>query len=171
MRKAITALLAVAGLVVGSGTAVAYPPVETVHTETVQAGPYTMTIGFSRWPLRAMQSLDFSFVPADGIAGKSGTLTKINPEGRENRPQPLARHPRAREVWGLDIYSLPREGSWTLRFTVDGPQGQGVGETTVEVLEQPGPPMGLSWAISTIPLVGLIVFLVVVWRHNRRPVS
>lgn len=171
MRKAAAALLAVIGLLVGSGTAVAYPPVETVHTETVQAGPYTMTIGFSRWPLRAMQSLDFSFVPADGIAQKSGTLTKVSPAGRQTRPQPLARHPRARDVWGLDIYSLQQEGSWTFRFTVDGPRGRGVGETTFAVLEQPGPPMGLSWAISTIPLVGLVWFLVVVWRRDRRSVS
>lgn len=170
MRKTVAALLAVCGLVVGSGTALAYPPVETVHTETVQAGPYAMTIGFSRWPLRAMQSLDFSFVPEDGIAEKSGTLTKIAPAGR-TRTQPLARHPRAREVWGLDIYALPQEGSWTFRFTVDGPRGTGVGETTFDVLEQPGPPMGLSWAISAIPLVGLVWFLVVVWRRNRRSVS
>ena len=171
MRKAVVALLAVCGLLIGSGTAFAYPPVETVHTETVQAGPYTVTVGFSRWPLRAMQSLDFSFAPADGIAGKSGTLAQISPEGREYRPQPLARHPRAREVWGLDIYSLESEGRWTFRFTVDGPAGPGVGETSFEVLEQPGPPMGLSWAISTVPLIALVVFLVVVWRRNRTSVS
>ncbi|GAA4439820.1 hypothetical protein ACFQV2_16865 [Actinokineospora soli] len=167
MRKAVVALLAVCGLLFGTGTAFAYPPVETVHTETVQAGPYTVTVGFSRWPLRAMQSLDFSFTPEGGIAGKSGTLTQIMPSGRQYRPDPLARHPRAREVWGLDIYSLQDEGTWTFRFTIDGPEGEGVGETRIDVLEQPGPPMGLSWAISTIPLIALVAFLVVVWRRNR----
>ncbi|GGS30767.1 MULTISPECIES: hypothetical protein [Actinokineospora] len=167
MRKAIVALLAVCGLLVGSGTALAYPPVETVHTEQVQAGPYRMTVGFSVWPLRAMQSLDFSFVPDGGIAGKSGTLALVTPDGGEYRPRPLARHPRAREVWGLDVFALDAEGTWTFRFTVDGPAGQGQGEIALPVLEQPGPPMALSWAISVIPLIGLVTFLVVAWRRAK----
>ncbi|MGW5053997.1 hypothetical protein [Actinokineospora sp. NPDC004072] len=171
MRKALVALLAVCGLLVGSGTALAYPPVETVHTEQVQAGPYRLAVGFSVWPLRSMQSLDFSFVPDSGIADKAGELTLITPEGRERGPQPLARHPRARDVWGLDVFALTGEGTWTLRFAVAGPQGEGIGELAVPVLEQPGPPMGLSWAISVIPLIGLIAFLVVAWRRTKGQLS
>ena len=65
-RAALGATLAVAT------PALAYPPVDIVHTEQVTAGPYHLTVGFSTWPIRAMRSLDFTFMPDGGIAGKSG---------------------------------------------------------------------------------------------------
>jgi hypothetical protein len=171
MRRTVLALFGTIGLLLGlAGPAAAYDPVNIVHTERVQAGPYSMTIGFSTWPVKALQSLDFTFAPDDGIAGKSGSMQMIHTATGDRDGEPLARHPRKREVWGLDIRSLPYEGDWTLRFGVDGPAGRGVGEMRLQVQEQPGPPMGLSWAISTIPLWGLIALIVVAWRRtSRRP--
>ncbi|HEX4818248.1 MAG TPA: hypothetical protein VFV66_36385 [Nonomuraea sp.] len=148
----------------------AYAPVEVVHTEQVQAGPYHLTVGFSVWPLRAMQSLDFSFVPDGGLTGKSGTLSMTGPGMRQGtrRASPLSRHPRKRDIWGLDIQSPPTAGQWTFTFTVNGPQGQGTGTLgNVTVLEQPGPPLALSWALCSLPVLGLIAFLVVAWRRHR----
>ena len=94
MRKTLLALAAVAGLLFATAApANAYEPVNIVHTERVQAGPYGLTVGFSTWPLKATQSLDFTFIPDGGIGDKSGTLTMFNPEGGKNRTQPLVRHP------------------------------------------------------------------------------
>lgn len=60
------------------------------------------------------------------------------------------------------------ERDWGLRFEIDGPQGRGAGELThLAVLEQPGPPLGLSWSISTLPLLGVVAFITVAWRRNR----
>lgn len=169
MRRTLMALCAVAGLLfLSAGPADAYEPVNIVHTERVQVGPYGLTVGFSTWPLRAEQSLDFTFIPDGGIEGKSGTLATVGPRGGSPRPQQLVRHPRKRDVWGLDVRSLPLEGDWTFRFAVNGPAGSGTGELRgVPVLEQPGPPMGVSWAISTLPLIGLVVLIVVAWRRTR----
>nr|WP_085995642.1 hypothetical protein [Nocardia transvalensis] len=163
-------MLAVLGLVtIPAGTAAAYEPVDIVHTERVQAGPYGITVGFSTWPLRALQSLDFTFVPDGGIEDKSGTLVETQPDGRAYRPEALSRHPRKRDVWGLDVRSLNQEGNWTYRFEIDGPQGHGVGELRdLPVLQQPGPPLGISWALSSLPLIGLVIFLAYVWRRTRR---
>jgi len=169
MRRTLMALAAAAGLLfLSAAPADAYEPVNIVHTERVQVGPYGLTIGFSTWPLRAEQSLDFTFIPDGGIEGKSGTLTTVSPLGGSPRPQQLVRHPRKREVWGLDVRSLSREGDWTFRFAINGPAGSGTGELRgLNVLEQPGPPMGVSWAISTLPLIGLVVLIVVAWRRTR----
>lgn len=169
MRRTLMALAAAAGLLfLSAAPADAYEPVNIVHTEHVQVGPYGLTVGFSTWPLRAQQSLDFTFIPDGGIEGKSGTLSTVGPEGGSQRPQPLVRHPRKREVWGLDVRSLPREGDWGFRFTINGPAGSGAGELRgMTVLEQPGPPMGVSWGISTLPLIGLVVLIVVAWRRTR----
>ncbi|MEC3975411.1 hypothetical protein [Amycolatopsis sp. H20-H5] len=170
MRKTLLAFLATAGLLLATALpASAYEPVNIVHTEHVQAGPYGITVGFSTWPLRAMQSLDFTFIPDGGLDGKTGTLTTMGPENAKfGRPQPLARHPRKREVWGLDIKSLKTSGDWTFKFDLAGPAGPGTGQLrNLAVLEQPGPPMGLSWAISTIPLIGLAVLIFFAWRRTR----
>ena len=169
MRKTLLALAAVAGLLFATAApANAYEPVNIVHTEHVQAGPYSLTVGFSTWPLKAMQSLDFTFIPEGGIEDKSGTLTMLGPGNLQRRAQPLVRHPRKRDVWGLDVRSLPQPGEWTFRFTVNGPAGSGTGDLrALPVQEQPGPPMGVSWAVSTLPLIGLVVLVVVAWRRTR----
>ncbi|MEV6710606.1 hypothetical protein AB0M48_01070 [Lentzea sp. NPDC051208] len=172
MRKTLLGLAGTVALLLGlTAPALAFEPVNVVHTEKVQAGPYDLTIGFSTWPVKAMQSLDFTFAPENGIEGKKGKLTLLRGDV-ESDDSPLARHPRKREVWGLDIFALPEPGTWTMRFDVDGPAGAGTGELkNLQVMEQPGPPMGLSWAISTIPLFGLIALIVVAWRRTRAAVE
>jgi hypothetical protein len=173
MRRTVLALVGALTLLFGTAApALAYDPVNIVHTEHVQVGPYGMTVGFSTWPLRATQSLDFTFTPDGGIDGKSGRLTMSNGGQQRGRGQVLVRHPRKREVWGLDVRSLPNAGDWTFKFGLDGPAGHGEGQLAgLKVLEQPGPPMGLSWAISTIPLFGLVALIVVAWRRTRRPAA
>lgn len=173
MRKTVLALLGVVGLLFGTaGTALAYEPVNIVHTEQVQAGPYSLTVGFSTWPVKALQSLDFTFVPDGGIEAKSGTLTMTRPGAEKSRrPQPLVRHPRKLDVWGLDITALDEPGDWKFAFAVEGADGPGQGALVLPVQEQPGPPMGLSWAISTVPLFGLVALIVIAWRRTREDTS
>ncbi|WP_283137007.1 hypothetical protein [Rhizohabitans arisaemae] len=173
--RTVAAILAALGLIVaGPSPALAYPPVDVVHTERVQAGPYRLTVGFSTWPLRALQSLDFTFTPEGGIADKRGVLLLRAPGdgdleriGRVATEARLARHPRKLGVWGLDTFALPYEGAWTLHFSVEGPAGLGEGELrNLAVLAQPGPPLGLSWALGTVPLWALTALLVVAWRRT-----
>ncbi|MBY0291355.1 MAG: hypothetical protein K2X52_30080 [Mycobacteriaceae bacterium] len=163
LRAMVAMLGAVAALSIGAAPSAAADPLNyVVHTEHVRVGPYPVTVGFTVWPLRAMQSLDFTFEPNGGIAGKAGTITAIAPDGREDVER-LSRHPRSRDVWGLDVESLDSSGTWTLRFTIDGPQGEGTGDLTVDVLKQPGPPLALSWLVGLTPLALTLVCLAVVW--------
>ncbi|WNG84730.1 hypothetical protein C6A86_014350 [Mycobacterium sp. ITM-2016-00316] len=163
LRAMVAMLCAVAALSITMAPAAASDPLDyVVHTEHVQVGPYPVTVGFTVWPLRAMQSLDFTFQPDGGIVGKSGTIATIAPDGRQDADR-LARHPRNREVWGLDVESLDSSGTWTLRFTIDGPHGEGTGDLAVDVLKQPGPPLALSWLLGLTPLALTLVFFTVVW--------
>ncbi|WP_345430827.1 hypothetical protein [Actinoallomurus vinaceus] len=173
-RRARALLLALctmgAAILVSAPSAQAYAPVGIVHTEQVQAGPYHLTVGFSKWPLRAMQSLDFTFAPDGGLTGKSGTLGMTGPGMKAGMRMggPLSRHPRKRDVWGLDVRSLSTAGPWSFTFTIDGPKGQGTGTLDgIAVLDQPGPPLALSWTLCALPVVGLIAFLAVAWRRHR----
>jgi hypothetical protein len=156
-------------LSIGVAPSAAADPLDyVVHTEHVQVGPYPITVGFTVWPIRAMQSLDFTFVPDGGIADKSGIVTQIAPDGRSD-PDRLSRHPRNRSIWGLDVHSLDAAGTWTLRFKIDGPQGVGTGDLTIDVLKQPGPPLALSWVIGLIPLALAVAFYVAVWVRTGSP--
>lgn len=178
-RALVLALCAMAGaLFVSAPAAQAYAPVDIVHTEQVKVGPYDLTVGFSKWPLRANQSLDFTFAPDGGIKGKSGTLSMTGPGqkaggmggggGGGGIGGRLARHPRKRSVWGLDVQSLSTAGKWSFTFTINGPQGQGTGTLSdITVLDQPGPPYAVSWSVCALPVVGLIAFLTVAWRRHR----
>ncbi|MFD0360199.1 hypothetical protein ACFQZZ_01905 [Nocardia sp. GCM10030253] len=170
LRKlAVTVLATVTLSLVAIAPASAYAPVDIVHTERVQAGPYGITVGFSAWPIRAMKSLDFTFMPDGSIADKSGTLRVAGPAIKPGRrAAPLVRHPRKRDSWGLDVRAFDDPGIYRFTFTIDGPLGHGEGTLDgVEVLDQPGPPLPLSWTIGTLPLLGLVVFLTVAWRRTR----
>jgi hypothetical protein len=166
----LTAVVASLGL---ATPALAYAPVEVVHTEQVAVGPYKLAVGFSTWPIRAMRSLDFTFLPDGGIAGRSGTLTvtgagtATESDGEGGHRPRLARHPRKRDSWGLDVRALNDPGTYTFTFTIDGPQGHGEGAVAVEVLDQPGPPLALSWAVGTLPGWGLIALVLTAWRRVR----
>jgi hypothetical protein len=165
----LTLCTAAALVLAGAAPAVAYAPVDIVHTEKVQAGPYAITVGFSTWPIRAMRSLDFTFAPEGGITGKSGKLSVIAPGGGRRRGlQPLVRHPRKRDVWGLDVEALDDPGVYSFVFLIDGPQGHGEGTLSgVRVLDQPGPPLALSWSVASLPLIALLGLIGVAWRKVR----
>ncbi|CAL9641457.1 hypothetical protein SUDANB145_06345 [Streptomyces sp. enrichment culture] len=178
VRAVVLALCATAGtLFITAPSAQAYAPVDIVHTEQVQVGPYELTVGFSKWPLRATQSLDFTFAPEGGIGKKTGTLSMTPAGAQQSGPgeggmggmaQPLSRHPRKRSVWGLDVQSLSAAGKWNFTFAIDGSQGTATGTLkNITVLEQPGPPLPLSWSVCALPVVGLVVFLAVAWRRHR----
>jgi hypothetical protein len=168
-RLAVTTLVTAALSLAGAAPALAYAPVGIVHTEHVQAGPYGVTVGFSVWPIRAMQSLDFTFMPDGGIAGKSGSLLLNGPGVKsDEHDTPLVRHPRKRDTWGLDVKSFSAAGIYTIGFAIDGPSGHGQGTLRdVRILSQPGPPLPLSWTVGSLPFLGLVVFLVVAWRRTQ----
>jgi hypothetical protein len=166
---AVTALVAGTLTLTAAAPAMAYPPVDIVHTEHVQAGPYAVTLGFSVWPIRAMQSLDFTFIPDGGIAGKSGNLLETGPGIKPaDTVTPLARHPRKYDSWGLDVKALNAPGTYTFGFAINGPQGHGEGTLNgVTVLNQPGPPLALSWIVGSLPFTALIAFLIIAWRRTQ----
>ena len=167
-RVLITLLTAVVLLLRTAAPSWAYEPVTIVHTERVDAGPYNITVGFSRWPIRAMQSLDFTFTVDGGYDGKGGTVEAALPDGSASEKWHLARHPRKPEAWGLDVQALGAEGLWTLRFVMYGPAGPGQGELpAIPVLAQPGPPLALSWFVGGFPAFILLVVLAVAWRRVR----
>jgi hypothetical protein len=153
----------------------AQSPLELVHTEVVQAGPYKITVGFSRWPVQAERSLDVVFMVDGSIEDKTGTITlitdtvqKLNRQKKTNQPFALERHPRMREAWGLDVFAFPSDGQWEFKFAIDGAQGHGAGSLAVVLLEKPTfLPRPLTSLIAFLPVIILLVITVIAWRRDK----
>ncbi len=176
-RYFVVPILALAGVVTTPTAALAADPVEIVHEEQVSAGPYDLTVGFSRWPLAEGVSFDLIIDPSGGIADKSGTLSMITPSGQalDYAEAPLSRHPRERESWGLDVVSFQDTGSggrWSLELAIDGEKGPGEARVVLPMEQLPGPSQNLSWVIAMVPTLLIWTTLVIAWvrvRPGRRP--
>ncbi len=139
------------------------------HHLQVQVGPYPVEVGFSEWPPLAERSLDITFTPADGIEGKTASLTLIGPRGTDYRDSgPLGRHPRQRDRWGLDLIALPLAGAWTMELAIDGPRGAGTATVgPIEVGPRPGPPAPAAYLVGVLPLLAVVGLIVTGWRRVR----
>ncbi|MBB5163205.1 hypothetical protein HNP02_003153 [Mycobacterium sp. AZCC_0083] len=61
-----------------------------------------------------------------------------------------------------------RNAQLTFEFVINGPQGQARGTLSdVTILNQPGPPLPLSWTIGLLPLIALAVFITVASRRTK----
>lgn len=172
-------MMTAAVLVLGApGAAAQAEPLTIVHSERTSLGDSTLTASFTDWPIKAGRSLDFTFEPAGGIAGRSGTVRAIPPSGEakalgivglDGEPDmKLQRHPRARQAWGLDVVALPEEGPWHFEFTVHGPDGTSTATLPVTVGPMPGPPMAVSWVVGMTPWAVALVVLGRRWRRTGR---
>ncbi|NBE95281.1 hypothetical protein FE391_16890 [Nonomuraea sp. KC401] len=182
MRRVIAAVLAAGAVVLaGAGPAMAAPlQGEIVHSEVVRMSDHSaITVSFTEWPIHALQSLDFTFEPTGGIDGRAGLVTIVSPSGdrqglkgivlqRRGDSIVLPRHPRAPQVWGLDVVSLPEEGTWQFEFAVEGPGGISTGVLPIRTIEQPGPPLALSWTVALTPWAPVALLVAMGWRRTRR---
>ena len=140
------------------------------HHETIQAGPYEVEVGFSEWPISAERSLDVTFAPEGGIEDKTAVIRITDPSGDWERGGvgPLGRHPRQRDLWGLDLIAFPTPGEWTIKLTIDGPEGTGTGTlAAIPVGTRPGPPPAPMWGIAALPMVFLVWLGVRGWMKVR----
>ncbi|MBE1593261.1 hypothetical protein ACFPOI_21585 [Nonomuraea angiospora] len=178
-RILVIPAVALAVLAVAGPAAAAPLPGEIVHTETVSMSDGApITVGFTKWPIRSLQSLDFTFEPAGGIDGRTGLLTTVSPSGdrrglkgivlqRRGDAIVLPRHPRADQVWGLDVVSLPEEGTWRFEFAVENAGRTSSGVLPIQAIEQPGPPLGLSWTIALLPWAPVVALAAAGWMRTR----
>jgi hypothetical protein len=91
-----------------------------------------------------------------------------DPSGDWYEVGPLGRHPRQRDLWGLDLIALPAPGDWIIELTVTGPEGTGTGALRgIPVGERPGPPPAPMWLIAALPLVFLLWLGVRGWLQVR----
>ena len=150
-----------------------------IYRMDVQVGPYPVVVEFSEWPLRAERSVDILVEPAGGIADKSGTIGFVPPAGQRVELEPgaesdepadweLVRHPRYRDVWGVDLIALPWAGDWAIELTIDGPLGQGASTIApITLLERPGPPATAAWLVGALPIAYLIWLVARAWSSVR----
>jgi hypothetical protein len=138
------------------------------HRETVQVGAYQLEVGFSQYPIRAERSLDMTFTPVGGIKGKSGTVKLTLENSKDTIEQDLMRFTKNRSIWGYDLISIPKKGTWNLEFTINGKQGKGVGNLKLKILERPaGPSVALTQPLGLIPILAVLILVTRAWLRVR----
>lgn len=177
MKLRLVAAVAAVLVVTAPAASAQAEPLTIVHSEQVAFGGSTLTASFSDWPVRAGRSLDFTFEPAGGTEGRSGTVRAIAPSGQPKAlgivglagetDMKLQRHPQARHLWGLDVVALPEEGPWRFEFTVHGPSGTTTATLPITAGPAPGPPMALSWTVGMIPWAVALLVLGRGWARAR----
>lgn len=135
------------------------------HTEQLEVGGLQITVGFTEWPLQAERSLDMTFNPTGGIAGKTVLTRFVKPDGTQwFGAQPLPRFPRDRTVWGFDSLALPMQGNWRLELSVNDQKAT----LPLTVLERPaGPPGKLITALAMIPILAVFVLAIRAWLRVK----
>ncbi|GCE15129.1 hypothetical protein [Tengunoibacter tsumagoiensis] len=121
----------------------------------VEAGPYPLTIGFSKYPGNAGYTLPFSIastrsltyhaetIPGSGLAAQT-VQASISPN-------------TGKQVQGDAEITV--RGLWHLHIIVDGPQGRGSVEVPLSVTAPPAIPEWMGWVIGFIPIICLFIFL------------
>jgi hypothetical protein len=137
-----------------------------VHTVKVPVGKHMLVVNFSEYPPKAERSLDITLMLEGGIQNQRGQFSLRQPDGElywDN--QMLPRFPRDRRVWGLDSIALPTQGNWKLEVVVNN-----VGSAVLEIQvgQRPdGLPNSLIYALSSLPLLALLVLGLRAWGQVR----
>ncbi len=135
------------------------------HTQQLELDGFQITVGFTEWPLQAERSLDMTFNPEGGIAGKAVLARFVKPDGTQwGEARPLPRFPRDRTMWGYDSAALPIEGNWRLELSVGNQKAM----LPLTVLERPaGPPGNLITALAMIPVLAVFMLALRAWLRVK----
>ncbi len=136
------------------------------HTEQLEVGGLKLTVGFTEWPLQAERSLDMTFSPEGGVAGKTVLVRFVKPDGTQWAIQSasLPRFPRDRTMWGFDSFALPIEGNWKLELSVNNQKAV----LPLTVLERPaGPPANLITVLAMVPILAVFVLAIRAWLRVK----
>ena len=127
---------------------------------SLAAGPYPLTVSFSRYPAAAGYALPFAIAPAQPIGGTlSYAVSAIPDSGVDATPvnADLARDSQvANRVTGA--VEITVRGEWVLSIAVDGPAGHAVGTVPVTAQASGTIPGWLAWLIGLVPTAGIALY-------------
>lgn len=135
-----------------------------LHTDTITAGTYTLTVAYFSWPVRAEQDAQVLITPVDSHyqSRELGLGVILNPPaagGGRSVTEAVQPDPDTKNGYAVDIRPA-YIGDWSLLLNVHGPQGDDGAVITLPVAGPPAIPEWLGWAVGFIPLFGLLGFAV-----------
>jgi hypothetical protein len=164
MRKIETALLAFLLFGILLPVTASAHNASPLHTDTVTAGGYTLTVAYFSWPLRAEQDAQILITPADNQyqhreLGLGVTLNPPANGGGRSVTEAVQPDSDTRNGYAVDIRPA-YVGTWSLLVNVHGPQGDDGVVINLPVDGPPAIPEWLGWAVGFVPLLGLLGFAV-----------
>ncbi|MDB4898066.1 MAG: hypothetical protein JWN15_4328 [Firmicutes bacterium] len=173
LRKLAPTLFALMLLVAVPSAALAHnsPGWTMVHTEKVQAGPYTLYIENNEWPVLAQKATPYHVEADGGIANLTVKYRWVPGPAITAKPVTGQLHtdPGVKDAFYLLRSGVPVAGAWHWEFEVDGPKGHATGRSE-DFMAGPPPafPMWLGWLVGFYPVYGLIWFIFREGARRRR---
>lgn len=177
MAKPLQFLLLALGVIalLAVGGEITYSIAATTHGSTparvvrVQAGPYPLTVSLYTYPAHASYALPFAIAPQHSISGALSYDVSSVPDPSDVPATPVraSLSPDQNVQNGIQgDAEITVQGMWTLDIIVTGSAGQGEASVPVVATAPPAIPLWAGWVIGSIPLLGLLVFLLV--QSTRR---
>jgi hypothetical protein len=137
------------------------------YSAPLQVGPYSLTVEYNQWPIKAKKSLEMRIIPQTGITGMKASIEFIPPKSLNDKPiiKQLHAYPGVSDAWVMQFGGFPTQGEWSSKYMIDGPQGHAEIELPLLIDKPPGIPVWVGWLVGLIPLYGL---LYLGWNEIRR---
>jgi hypothetical protein len=159
---ALLALLAEVALSIAATTHGSTP----ARVVQIKAGPYPLTVSLYKDPANAGFALPFAVASQRGTQGMlQFDVTTIPARGVDATPVHASLSPAVNGVV-QGTAEITVHGTWILHINVTGPQGKAMAEVPIQVVAPPAIPQWFGWLIGTVPLYGLLGFLLL--QRNRK---
>lgn len=137
----------------------------------VTAGPYALKVSLYKDPANAGFSLPFAIAPRTPVNGSLHyDVSSIPTPQVDATPVHASLTPDASVTNGVQgTAEITVQGQWNLHITVTGPQGQATVDVPLQAVAPSPFPSWLGWPIGSIPVVGLLIFLLM--QRGRRKAS
>lgn len=145
------------------------PAATPARVVTLAAGPYPLTVSFSRYPAAAGYALPFAIAPTQPIAGTLSYAVSVVPgDSVDATPvnASLSRDPHAaNRVTGA--VEITVRGQWALDIAVDGPAGHGEGMVPIAAQAAGVIPTWIAWLIGIVPAAGIALYFLAQRRASK----
>ncbi len=138
--------------------------VAKIGNQTLQAGSYTVNMGFTPDPPQVSNTLTVTLTPHNGqqLSGRVKAVPGLGTDA-STITAPLVSEKGSSGVL-TGTLTLPVRGAWQIVAELNGPQGQGSAQINLIVAAPHAIPLWFGWLLGLSPLVGVIWFF---WQQGR----
>ena len=169
LASGVLILLAVVGEITSALLATTHGSIPA-RVVQAQAGPYRLRVSLYTYPAHASYALPFAIAPTQAVQGTLTYQISSVPDPSDVPATPVratfGSDPTVRNGVQGDAEITVR-GKWMVQIAVSGSAGTFQAAVPILATAQPAIPLWLGWLIGSLPLYGLLAFLLILHRRHK----